>query len=309
MYRVTEHSVNELLMTGPKATTDDVVPDSASTSFAAPCNLHQRVLWVMYLAGVKSGAEFGMDNLYNSVDLAHMLEAGETFVFHVPKGANEASKTAACEVEWTISGVHIVGTLRGNRGSEREYQWKEKMSAREVDELKKKPLMPDRVKCRVTADEAQVVTVSIFDSKGFQMIDTLNTEIKEETKERRVFDKAQGRPTTKNVPIMNTPNRYNKIMGFVDLDDLYQWFYRANTFRESKFWWPVYIWVTRKRGPIRRTRRTASPSPRDVAPSRRSSRARGWRRRSRRSSRTSYSRSRSASSRTSTSSRRWRRTT
>jgi hypothetical protein len=247
VYRVTEHSVNELLMTGPKATTDDVVPDSASTSFAAPCNLHQRVLWVMYLAGVKSGAEFGMDNLYNSVDLAHMLEAGETFVFHVPKGANEASKTAACEVEWTISGVHIVGTLRGNRGSEREYQWKEKMSAREVDELKKKPLMPDRVKCRVTADEAQVVTVSIFDSKGFQMIDTLNTEIKEETKERRVFDKAQGRPTTKDVPIMNTPNRYNKIMGFVDLDDLYQWFYRANTFRESKFWWHVYIWVTRKR--------------------------------------------------------------
>ena len=37
MYRVTEHTVNELLMMAPKEITDDVVPDSASTSLAAPC--------------------------------------------------------------------------------------------------------------------------------------------------------------------------------------------------------------------------------------------------------------------------------
>ena len=37
MYRVTEHTVNSLLMTGPKAITDHVVPESASTSLVAPC--------------------------------------------------------------------------------------------------------------------------------------------------------------------------------------------------------------------------------------------------------------------------------
>ena len=37
MYRVTEHSVNSLLMTAPKAIADEVVPDSASTSLVAPC--------------------------------------------------------------------------------------------------------------------------------------------------------------------------------------------------------------------------------------------------------------------------------
>ena len=37
MYRVAEHTVNSLLMTGPKAITDDVVPDSASTSLGARC--------------------------------------------------------------------------------------------------------------------------------------------------------------------------------------------------------------------------------------------------------------------------------
>ena len=36
VYRVTEHTVNALGMTGPKLITDDVVPDSASTSLVAP---------------------------------------------------------------------------------------------------------------------------------------------------------------------------------------------------------------------------------------------------------------------------------
>ena len=37
MYRVTEHTVNSRLMTAPKAIAADVVPESASTSLAAPC--------------------------------------------------------------------------------------------------------------------------------------------------------------------------------------------------------------------------------------------------------------------------------
>ena len=37
MYRVTEHTVNSLGMTAPKAIADEVVPDSASTSLVAPC--------------------------------------------------------------------------------------------------------------------------------------------------------------------------------------------------------------------------------------------------------------------------------
>ena len=37
VYRVTEHTVNELLMMGPKAIADDVVPESASVSLVAPC--------------------------------------------------------------------------------------------------------------------------------------------------------------------------------------------------------------------------------------------------------------------------------
>ena len=35
VYRVTEHTVNSVLTTGPKAITDDLVPDSASTSLGA----------------------------------------------------------------------------------------------------------------------------------------------------------------------------------------------------------------------------------------------------------------------------------
>jgi hypothetical protein len=37
VYRVTEHTVNALGMTAPKEITDEVVPDSASTSLVAPC--------------------------------------------------------------------------------------------------------------------------------------------------------------------------------------------------------------------------------------------------------------------------------
>ena len=35
---MTEHTVNELLMTAPKEIWDDVVPDSASISLVAPCS-------------------------------------------------------------------------------------------------------------------------------------------------------------------------------------------------------------------------------------------------------------------------------
>ena len=37
VYRVTEHTVNELAMMAPNETCDDVVPDSATTSANAPC--------------------------------------------------------------------------------------------------------------------------------------------------------------------------------------------------------------------------------------------------------------------------------
>ena len=136
------------------------------------------------------------------------------------------------------------------------------------------------MKARVTADEAQVITLFIFDSKGFQMIDTVHTSVELETKARRFFDRARGRPGYKDVPILNSQNLYNHIMGNVDLDDLLAWFYkcghprrhvhahahmhaymlhvvymdmytsrahRSNLYRESKYWWPVYIWSRRKR--------------------------------------------------------------
>ena len=79
----------------------------------------------------------------------------------------------------------------------------------------------------MTDDAAQVQTVAIFDKgqKGFQMVDTVHNSIVEETKERRIFDRAIGKPGKKDVPITNTQKVYNKIMGFVDLDDLIAWFY------------------------------------------------------------------------------------
>ena len=191
----------------------------------------QKLLWVMYLAGVKGGMCLGMDNLYNSVDTSHMLEEGATFVFDVPAGwtadVDFTGNESARRIEWAVSDVHIVGTLRGNRGSESAYKWPEKMSKAEMDALKEKPLVPDRIKARVTADKAQVITVAILDKKGFQMIDTVHTGIVEETKPRVIFDRAVGRPGVKDVPITNTQNLYNHIMGFVDLDDLLTWFYRC----------------------------------------------------------------------------------
>lgn len=89
----------------------------------------------------------GMDNLYTSVDFLHMMEQGTVFIIKVP---------GKPEVEWSIKGVHIVGTIRGNRGSERPFQFKEKMTKREEDALRDKPLIPDRVRVRVTDDAAQV---------------------------------------------------------------------------------------------------------------------------------------------------------
>ena len=78
---------------------------------------------------------------------------------------------------------------------------------------------------RVTDDDAQVMTVAIFDKKGFQMVDTVHTEVVEESKERRVFDRALGKPGKMSVAITNTQNVYNTIMGFVDLDDMLAWYY------------------------------------------------------------------------------------
>lgn len=150
-------------------------------------------------------------------------------------------------VEWTVSGIHTVGTLRGNRGSEKEHIFKEKLSLSQEAALRGQPLIPNRVRVRVTADEAQVMTVSIFDKKGFQMIDTVNTSIVAETKLRKTFDSATRRIKNKEVEITNTQNLYNSIMGYVDLNDLLAWQYRVNSFREVKFWWCVYLWVVRKR--------------------------------------------------------------
>jgi hypothetical protein len=167
-----------------------------------------------------------------------MMEDGETFLFNIPKGwmtdadgkaevdARGMKKDDARTVEWMISGVHIVGTLRGNRGSEKAHQWKEKMGKKAVDTLRAKPLVPDRVKVRVTDDSAQVMTVSIFDKKGFQMVDTVHNAVVEKTKPRRIFDRELGRPGYRDIPITETQDLYNQIMGYVDLDDLIAWFYR-----------------------------------------------------------------------------------
>jgi hypothetical protein len=135
---------------------------------------------------------------------------------------DETAKT----IEWDVEAIHVIGTLRGNRGSEKKYQWSEKMGKAAVDALRAKPLVPDRVKVRVTADNAQVMTVAIFDKKGFQMIDTYHTEVVETTKQRLVFDKAASKPTHKAIAITESQNEYNLGMGFVDLDDLLAWFYR-----------------------------------------------------------------------------------
>jgi hypothetical protein len=62
------------------------------------------------------------------------------------------------------------------------------------------------------------------------MIDTVHEGIEMEKKSRRVFDRAAGRPSKKDVDILNCQNLYNNIMGFVDLDDLLAWFYRCAAF-------------------------------------------------------------------------------
>ena len=202
------------------------------------CPLHQRVIFLMFLIQITSGSHLAMDNLYNSVDMSHMCEIGETFKFVFPAGwifdllvEMELAAAGQRTVEWeSPEGVHTIGTLRGNRGSERAYQGAAKLSKAEEEALRSKPILPDRVKARVTDDEAQVMTVSIFDSKWFQMVDTVHTKLEVEQKERVVFDRARGRRGKKKVDILNTPNYYNQIMGFVDLDDLLAWFYRCATY-------------------------------------------------------------------------------
>ena len=193
-------------------------------------DLHSRTLWVLYLADVEAGSLLCMDNLYNSVDFSHMLEVGDTILFDVPKGwtadVDFTGDESAKQIEWEVSDVHVIGTLRGNRGSEKKYQWGEKMGKAATEALRAKPLVPDRVKVRVTADKAQIMTVAIFDKKGFQMIDSYHEEVVETTKPRLGFDKAAGKPAYKDMEITNTQNEYNLGMGFVDLDDLLAWFYK-----------------------------------------------------------------------------------
>ena len=171
-----------------------------------------------------------MDNLYNSIDFSWNCEAGITVIFEIPPGwtadVNFDGDMSARTIDWKIKAVHIVGTLRGNRGSEREYQWKEKMGKRATEELKAKPLQ-DRIKARVTDDEAQVMTISIFEkNKAFQMVDTEHTGVEVTTKVRKVFDRSTGRPGKTDIPITTTQNEYNLTMGFVDQDDLLASFYK-----------------------------------------------------------------------------------
>lgn len=202
-----------------------------------------RVVYCLYLAKCDSGCEIGMDNLYNSVDFSYMLEKGVTFIIEIPKSPTEPARV----IEWSVSGLHTIGTLRGNRGSEKEHLFKEKMSAAQQAALRAQPLVPNRIKVRVSDDEAQVMTVSIFDRKGFQMIDSVNSSVVTETKLRKAFDSVTRRVKNKEVEITSTQNLYNTIMGYVDLNDLLAWQYRVNAFREVKFWWCVYLWIVRKR--------------------------------------------------------------
>ena len=192
-------------------------------------DLHSRTLWVMYLSSMEPGSVLAMDNLYNSVDFSHLLEGGATIVFEVPAGwtadVDFTGDESATKIEWDVEAIHVVGTLRGNRGSEKAYQWAEKMSAQAVNELKAKPL-DEKIRARVTADGAQVMTVAIYDKKGFQMIDTVHEGVELTTKSRVIFDRAAGKRGKKQVPITMTQHVYNNTMGYVDLDDLLAHFYR-----------------------------------------------------------------------------------
>ena len=99
------------------------------------------------------------------------------------------------------------------------------MAKATLDALKAKPLT-ERVKVRVTDDEAQVMVLNIFDKKGFMMIDTVHTGVELTTKPRTIFDREAGRPGKRDIDITCTQNLYNHIMGYVDLDDLLAHYYR-----------------------------------------------------------------------------------
>lgn len=92
--------------------------------------------------------------------------------------------------------------------------------------------------------------MSIYDKKGFQMVTTIHDKVSLEHKERRVFDPANNKVVKRMVEITNVQNTYNNIMGYVDLDDLISWYYGVHSFREHKYWVPVYLWIVRKRADL-----------------------------------------------------------
>lgn len=103
------------------ATRETVSSPSKVRSLSCPfsmhehvCNFVHRIIYCLYLSKCTSGSdEVGMDNLYNSVDFAHLLEKGATFVIERPTLPTRQAEV----VEWTVSGVHTIDTLQGGRGT------------------------------------------------------------------------------------------------------------------------------------------------------------------------------------------------
>ena len=100
------------------------------------------VVACFYEGKLDEGCQVGMDNLYNSVDFSQMLASGATFILKYPKTVSAPAE----EHEWVVKGILTVGTLRGNRGSEKAHLWSDNMAKAAGDALREKPLVPDRVK-------------------------------------------------------------------------------------------------------------------------------------------------------------------
>ena len=80
-----------------------------------PLTRTHRVVYVWYLAAVEPGSQFGVDNLYTSIEFLHMMQRNETYLITMPfDGTPDSAKT----IEFAFGGaIHIVGTLRGNYGA------------------------------------------------------------------------------------------------------------------------------------------------------------------------------------------------